>query len=424
MLMSPSRRLLLALVTVLSVVGVSLVVMPPAAQAAVPLQYGGSAGGTFVRALGGAVRSDLTSASAINGTTYPNAMVNTLAHADVLNGLANVGAIDTSMAATNPGGVTVLAGSARTASVSLLGGAITVEAVETEIVAHHDGAADMDGEANSTFVGLKIGNANIPIDVPRGFGITIPGVASVTLNDSKTTVVGGELTVSGAAITVTLLGAYGESPIGTTIEVNPVDVSIKPFIPTTATPVTGFAYGTFVAVGAPPLLRTISGATAAVGMPAGGTAGYPLTNSTAAVDLPRIASVGAVESVCKATSVPVTLDATCSNEVARLNLLNGLIKADAVTAVAHLTKDAGGVITTDPSSVIADLRVLGIPIKLQAGATTTISIPGVLTITLNRQQVTGNSVTVTAVRVVLGVPLLGLPAGAIIEVAKANVGTP
>jgi hypothetical protein len=159
-------------------------------------------------------------------------------------------------------------------------------------------------------------------------------------------------------------------------------------------------------------------------MPAGGTAGYPLTNSTAAVDLPRIASVGAVESVCQATSVPVTLDATCSNEVARVNLLNGLIKADAVTAIARITKDAGGVIATHPFGEIVNLRVLGVPLKLKAGANTVITLPGLLTISLNARDVTPNSVTVTAVRVVLGVPLLGLPAGAIIEVAKANVGTP
>jgi hypothetical protein len=423
MQMSFVRRLLLALVAVLSMVGVGLVATPTA-NAAVPLQYAGSAGGTFVRALGGAVRSDLTSASAINGTTYPNVQVNTLAHADVLNGLANVGAIDTSMTATNPGGVTTLNGAARTAGVSLLGGAITVDAVTTNVTGHHDGASVMAGEANTTFVGLKIGNAQIPINVPRGFGITIPNVASVTLNNSKTTVVGGELTVHGSAIQVTLLGAYGQSPIGTTIEVNPVNVSIKPFIPTTATPVSGFAYGTFVAVGAPPLLRTISGATAAIGMPVGGTGGYPLTNSTAAVDLPRIASVGAVESICKATSVPVTLDATCSNEVARVNLLNGLIKADAVTAIAGITKDSGGVIATHPFGEIVNLRVLGLPIKLKAGANTNITIPGVLTLSLNAREVTPNSVTVTALRVVLGAPLLGLPAGAIIEVAKANVGTP
>ena len=423
--MSRSRRLLFALATVLSVVGVSLVVLPPAANAAVPLQYSGTAGGTYVRALGGAVRSDLTSASGVSGTTYPNAMVNTLAHADVLNGLANVGAIDTSMAATNPGGVTVLNGGARTAAVSLLGGAITVEAVETTITARHDGAADMDGEANTTFVGLKIGNASIPIDVPRGFGITIPGVASVTLNNSKTTVTAGQVNVAGSAIEVTLLGAYGDSPIGTTIQVNPVNVTIEPFIPLTATPVSGFAYGTFVAVGAPPLLRTISGATAAVGMPESGTAGYPLTNSTLAVDLPaRILNVGVVESTCQATSVPITLDGFCSNEVARLSLLNGLIKADAVTAIARITKDGGGVVATHPFSEIANLRVLGLPIKLKAGANTVITVPGVLTLSLNVRAVTPNSTTVTAIRVVLGAPLLGLPAGAVIEVAKAHISTP
>jgi len=424
MLMSRARRLLLALVAILSMVGVGLVAMPPAAQAAVPLQYAGSAGGTLVRALGGAVRSDLTSSSAINGTTYPKAQVNTLASADVLNGLAQVGAIDTAMTATDPGGVGTIAGSARTANVSLLGGAITVEAIRTDITAHHDGAADIDGEVNTTFVGLEIGDADIPIDVPRGFGITIPGVASVVLNTSKTTKVGGELTVTGAAITVTLLGAYGESPIGTTIQVNPVDASFKPLIPTNATPVSGYAYGTFVYAGAPPLVRAISGTTASQGMPPGGTAGYPLTNSTAAVELPRIASVGAVESTCQATSVPITLDATCSNKAARLNLLNGLIKAEAITAVAHLTKDAGGVITKDPSSVIANLRILGIPIKLQADATTKVTLPGVLTITFNAQAVTATGVTVTGLQVVLGAPLLGLPAGAVIEVAKANVSTP
>jgi hypothetical protein len=312
----------------------------------------------------------------------------------------------------------------RTAGANLLGGAISVDAIDTAIVAHHDGGTDMGGEVNSRFVGLTIGGNPIPVNVPRGFGITIPGVASVVLNTSKTVVSGGQVTVSGAAIEITLLGAYGESPIGTTILVNPVNASFAPLIPTDATPVSGFAYGTFVFANVPPLVTAISGATAPQGMPSRGTAGYPLTNSTAAVDLGAVAKAGAVESTCQATSVPITLDATCSHKIARVNLLGGLVKADALTAVAHLTKDAGGVITTDPSSVVADLRVLGLPVKLKAGASSTITVPNLLTITVNAQEVTANSVTVTALRVVLGAPLLGLPAGAVIEVAKANVATP
>ena len=422
--MSVSRRLLLALTAILSMLGVSLVVTPPAANAAVDLQYSASAGGTFVRAVGGAVRSDLTAASTVAGTTYPNTQANAVADLDVLNGLANVGAVETSMSATNPGGVGTITGSATTTGVSLLGGAITADAVETEITAHHDGADDYDGEVRTTFVGLEIAGEEIPITVPRNFGITVPGVASVVLNRSRTTTESGELTVSGAALTVTLLGAYGETPVGTTIQVNPVNAGFRPDVPSDATPVSGHAFGTFVYAGAPPLVRAISGRTAAVTMPGRGTGGYPVTNSTAALDLPGLAGVGAVESSCRSTSVPVTLDATCSNKATRVKLLNGAVLADVVTAEAHLTKDAGGVVTKEASSTIANLRVLGLPIRVQPGATTQLTIPGVLTITLNAQEETANGITVTALRVRLGLPAFGLPAGAIIEVANANVGAP
>ena len=65
----------------------------------------------------------------------------------------------------------------------------------------------------------------------------------------------------------------------------------------------------------------------------------PLGSGRIPVDLPaRIVNVGVVESTCQATSAPITLDGFCSNEVARLSLLNGLIKADAVTAIARITK--------------------------------------------------------------------------------------
>jgi len=407
------------LLAVLALLVCGLVALQPSSAVAVdPLyKYFASVGGTKVNALGTTIRSDLTSASSLDGFAFPASSANSLAHVDV-PGLLDVGAVESLAEATSAGGTDQIAGTARTAGISLLDGLITADAVTTRAVATQTGTT-FAGGSDTTLVNLKIAGADIPIEVGRNFGVTIPGVASVIINESRVNTSGPGIQVIGSAIKVTLLDGLAGAPLGTDIVVNPTTVGFALVDPSSVTPVSGFAYGTKVVARALGLVNVNSGPTALTSVPPGGTGGRTITNATAAADIPNVLSVGAVESTSYATSVPVTADVVNAHNVARVNVLNGLVTAAAVRVSARAQKLGPGPTVKTASSEVVDLRVAGIPLRLSTAPNTKFSLAGIVTITINEQATTANGITVVGLHVVSGFLLGGL-AGIDVQVAVAN----
>lgn len=107
-------------------------------------------------------------------------------------------------------------------------------------------------------------------------------------------------------------------------------------------------------------------------------------------------------------------------KVKGLNLLNGLITADVVTATSSVSRDSGAdEPTRDGSVTLVGLKVGGLPIGINPPPNTKVAIPGVGTLTLNQQIETDDGLSVRALDVALGNPLLGLPAGTHVEVSVA-----
>ena len=399
-----------------------LVVLQPSSAVALPLyKYNAVAGGTQVRALGTTIRSDLTSVSVLDGYTYPASMSNSLATVGVPN-LLNVGAVTTKADATSVAGVDTVVANARTAAINLLDGAITADAVESTATATQSGvgpAFDFAGSANSELVNLKIGGTDIPLEVGNNFKIGIPGIAMVTLNEEVIDTTSAGIRVTGSAIKIELLKGIGGAPIGTTIIVNPVSAAFGLIDVSTVLPVSGFAYGTKIAASVLGAVNVNSGPTALSVVPLGGTGGRTNVNATAAVDVPGLVSLGAVESTSMATSVPLTGDVLNTNNTARVNVLNGLVTATAVKVSARATVPVPGPTVKAASSQVLDLKVLGIPLKLSMAPNTKYSVLGIVTITLNQQITTANGITVVGLRV-QGGPLLGSLAGADVQVAVAS----
>lgn len=381
-------------------------------------RYRASAGGTHVKAVGGTIRSGLTSPSGLGGSTYPASAGNRLAGAGVGN-LLRVGAVETAASASRSGGVDRVRADARTAGVSLLDGLIEARAVTTSAVAERDGAS-FSGGSRSTLLGLTIAGRKIPLAVKRNFKLTVPGIASVVLNESVVDGDSAGIMVTGSAIKVTLLDDFGRAPVGSTIVVNPTSTGFVLTDPTDVTPVGGFAYGTAVSADAANLARAGSGPTALTTVPDGGTSGRPIVNSTAAADVPRLVSAGVVESSSAATSVPVTAEVENRNVIKRLNLLNGLVTADAVRVVAHASKRATGPVVTTASTELVGLQISGIKVRPSVRPNSTIGVPGLLKVSLNEQVETANGITVIGLRVKLRTAIAGLPAGAEIHVAVAS----
>lgn len=399
---------------VLSVTGLSAA----HAEASASYAYSGTAGGTQIRALGSTIRSDLTSSSAVVGTSYPASTSNKLAALDVAH-LLNVEAIATSASATRTGTTISQTSAAKTVHVSVLGGLITADALDTHSVAWRTGT-NLGGDTSTKFVRLKIAGQTIPIDLPKNFTISLPGVATVVINESITTQKAGVVSSHGSAIKVTLLDSRAGTPIGSTIVVDPVTSSLAPSMPTNVTKVGGYGYGTRVLAHAGPSIRAESGPTAYGVLPIFGTNGYTVTNSTLAVNLPGLLSAGAIETTNKSTSVPITADVTNTNETARVSLLNGLITADAIKVTAHLAKKADGTSATDASTKLVHLRIAGIVIPIDVPPNTTITIPLIGTVVIDQQIRTATRITVTGLHLTLSVALPGLPVGTDIEVAVAS----
>jgi hypothetical protein len=150
-----------------------------------------------------------------------------------------------------------------------------------------------------------------------------------------------------------------------------------------------------------------------------GTFGYPLTNSTLAVNAGKIAKAGAVESTSTASSVPVTADISNTNEVARVNLLNGVVTADAIKVQANLKKTALGVVTKNQKLTFVRLKVAGVRIPLNVRPNTKINVPNVATVVINEQKTTPTSTAILGIHITLTVALPGLPVGSEIHVAAA-----
>jgi hypothetical protein len=413
------HRRLTTLVAAAAAAIASLALAPQSGSAATVYTYFGEAGGTQIRALGTLIRSDLTAPSHIIGNKIPASNSNTTASVNV-TGLARVGAISTEVASSRAGTVDSIKASAEIANVSLLSGVIRAQALTTSATATHEGDV-LNGTGDTQVLGLKVGSINVPVNVAPNTTIKVGNLASVVINEQKTTRVGDKIIQEGSALKVTLLRDRGKVPLGSTITVNPVRVAWGPSIPPKSPPVFGNAFGTLVKAHVADL-QAVSGPTAYVQTPPFGNYGIPIVNTTARLRVPGVVTTGAVESISTSTSVPITADVANSNETAYINLLGGVIKASAIKVIAHANLDAGGNVTVDGSMAPLRLTIGGNTIPIDVAPNTKIEIPNVVSITVNEQVTTAKSIKVTGLHVTLLSPQGELGIGADVRVAEAYAG--
>lgn len=405
-----------AAATMAILIGLAALVSSPASAAPSSNHVTGYAAGSKVVLLGGVVRSDFTSASAIDSSEVPASSSNTLASAEV-GELLSVGAINTSASATAAGDGSTTEFKATTAKVSLLGGLIKADAIET-VNKSTVNSTTKTGGVDTTFVKLEIAGSVLPVKISKNFTVTIPGIARVVLNESKSSPNGNGLITEGSAIHVNLLADRDGAPAGSTIVINPTRTENAPT--GTGTPLGGQAYVTSVNASVSKAIQVKSGPTAVIGVPSIGTGGTTIYNSTAAVDLPKLLYVGAVESSATGTSTAALADSATTAQAARVNLLNGLITADAVKASSHTRKVGSAAETLEQSTSLVNIKLAGIPLKLDPKANLAINIPGIVKIVVNEQVTIGGRKTVTGLHATLLAPAAGYGIGAEIRVAVAS----
>ena len=149
-------------------------------------------------------------------------------------------------------------------------------------------------------------------------------------------------------------------------------------------------------------------------------AGGMADSELASVAVPSTLSAEGLASITTGQLDQTLVSATTTAEAANVNVLNGLITAKAVLAVA--TSYANGATATSESngSTLLGLVVGGLSYgDVSPAPNTRVSLPGVGYVVLNEQVPTGDGVhatglTVNMIHVYLTDPILGTPAGEIV----------
>ncbi|MCX6400245.1 MAG: hypothetical protein NTX33_09985 [Propionibacteriales bacterium] len=416
-------RKIISVVT-FALVGAGLTAAPAQAADPVAWSYAAATGGTYVKVQDTLVNSDLTAQSGVTGGANSSTSKNSTAAANVA-GLLSVGAIETSTSANvnKTAKTTTLSSFARTAKVDLLGGLIRVDAVTTNISTV--GRADGTGShtANTQFAGIKIVGINLPLNIPKNYGVEIPGVASISLNMSIHGKVDRTVGTIGWALGVTLLQPRGGYPAGVTILVNPVNQYLSEVDPSSGAGLSGTAYGTRVEANVSDQIQVISDPTARVGTPYGSSNGKTLTNSTAGVNIPGLLTTGVVSSTTTSTKDAFgNAEITNTNRTAGINLLGGLIKANAIKVTAT-GKLQDGVWTNSMKMELVNLVIAGKTIPINVSPNTVINVAGLGEVAINLQRVHPGGAyfnRIDGVRITLSTAQAGLPVGAVIELGVAS----
>ena len=380
-----------------------------------PYFYIGHAGGTQVQALGTTVRSDLTAASGVEGYTFPAHDDNRAAGTNIGSGLVKIGAVTTwADAVPFADGTRTITG-ARTADVSLLGGVIKADAVETVTTATKT-PNGVSSTSSTKFFGLTIAGQDYPVNLPKDLNITIPGVAAIVANSSTHYTVAGGTYITGFGLYVALLKPFKDLPATATVLLNPTQSIVVPAPPPNAPQIGGIGYSSQIKATVGPALDLDAGPSAFVSTPPGGTEGETVQNATTEVSVPNVLHVAAVKSWTKGKTVPGHGKVKVNNELAGLNVLNGLITADAITDSVVVKKKKSTKVTTRLASQLLNLTVAGNAIPADVAPNTRMDLAGVGTLVLNEQVKQGWGGYVRALHLTLSTAQYGLPVGAEIEV--------
>ncbi len=418
-------RKLAAIVTA-GLVGASVALAPaPAAQAAdVAYTYQAATGGTQVKLLGNTVRSDMTAASSVSGGPASASTKNSTAAVNV-EGLVRAGAVETVTSATVEQSGTTLNSAARTAGLNLLNGLITADVVTTNVstVGRADGTSSATG--GTQLAGIHIAGVDLPVNIPENFAVRIPGVAAITLNYRQHTEFDGGIYSVGWAIGVRLLEPRAGYPEGARVLVNPFVHILAEAGPQTGAKLGGVAYSTRVRADVGDGIQVVSDPTARMGTPYFSSKGMTLENRVVGVNVPGLLTTDAAMSTSTSTKNGSNAEILNTNELADLNVLGGLITADALRVEAH-GKLLDGTWTSRMKMTFVNLVVAGTQIPIDVSRNTIIDVAGLGKVTINRQLV--NTAPnkgiyqnqIYGIRITLSTERAGLPVGAVIEIGAAS----
>ncbi|WP_168404720.1 choice-of-anchor P family protein [Arthrobacter silvisoli] len=305
-------------------------------------------------------------------------------------------------------------------SANLLGGLITAGTISSVSIADKNTAGAFSGTNQTNIANLKVlglpvaanpaPNTVIDLNVPL-----LGSLGKITLNGQEKKLVNGTYQVSTTALRVEVLKAgIAGVKAGTDIRLG---VSLAKLTPAQVGYAAGAGFTTKSTL-ATGLLGSGPTAYASLSCSAG-----TQTVNLAGTTLTGLATVGA-STTTTTTVVSPALKGTVTNSLAGLNVLSGVIQADAIKAETSASRaTAGGVVTLTDTSTFTNLRITGLPaINASVAPNTVVQVPGLGKVTLHKVTKTSAAIVVTMVEIVLNQSIGGLPTGSTIQIGYSNTG--
>ena len=330
-------------------------------------------------------------------------------------GSMSTGSVETSADAIQNESVTKTLTKATAHGVSLFKGRITASRVRAVSATLKDGKGMRTSPTGTVLTDLVVDGQAIEAEPGPNTKITLSDLGYVVLNeqfgnsDGRTAV----LTVNGIHLYVTEQNPLG-IPVGTQYIVGHARSALKP---TGKAAVGGRAYGHKLFEGQ----RAESGPSAIVYMPCRGTGGQTLTNTLSGVSHPKVFQLGTVKDTAMGRVGKGTATSLMTSSVKSVNLLNGLVTADAIRAVARGSKEGNSRTFTNAGSKFVNLVVAGRPLGSETGPNSKIDLPGIGTLWLQRVIRTSSGIEVRMIdlEVKQGNPF-GLKPGSKLQIAVAR----
>jgi len=307
--------------------------------------------------------------------------------------------------------------------LNALGGMITADNVKASADVSATASAMTPSTSGSKFTNLKIAGQAIPDQVPPNTAVALPGLGTATLNKIATQGgfhKNGQVEVEMMIIDVTARGNSLNIPAGSKIVIGHAVAAFTRDQP--AYVFNGQAYAVTANGAGGNDLQNHVGRAAPVSIDCEGTGGKTRTNSINGLAVPGMMDSGDAITTAFAGPEGTAQVARTTASVADLNLMDGMITAPSIQAVAQDSIQDGAETTSTDGSGFTGLTIAGVAVPLDTPPNTTLPLPGIGTVVVNEQSVQkrGN-VSVNGLHITVTSPnSLGMAVGTELIVAHVN----
>lgn len=302
--------------------------------------------------------------------------------------------------------------SATTNNVNLLSGRIRATAVRAVSATTRTSTGFTVSASGTTLTGLVVNGRAISASTAPNTRINLAGIGYLIVNEQVKRSYYG-LTVTALRLVVTTSNTLGVA-VGTTATVSYATSALSNPV---AGVVAGYGYGTDARAGT----TFDSGPSFTIFLPCHGTGGAVRTNTGAGVTIGTALTTGTITNTAKGTVSTTSATAETTATVQTANILDGVVTASAIKAATRGSSNGSTSSFSDTGSTFGTLAIRGSSVGPTAAPGTTVSVPGVGTVTLRKVYRASNAIRVVMIEVVLSQPVSGLPVGTVIRVGVSRV---